>query len=138
MISSDDTSIVVFNYQLSSFQTVTVDDIHQIHHIHHIFHYKKNTFFKMDLNLAVICQPITFQMSRFDVYYFVSVNRSFCFENDVCFLSAEKWRLVALPSDVLRNNIDLFLLIWTELVTYHRKYGMLKSCCVSTTDQRSR
>ena len=31
----------------------------------------------MDLNLAVICQPITFQMSRFDVYYFVSVNRRF-------------------------------------------------------------
>ena len=43
----------------------------------------------MDLNLAVICQPITFQMSRFDVYYFVSVNRRFVFENNVCLLSSE-------------------------------------------------
>ena len=34
------------------------------------FHYKNNTFFKMDLNLAVVCQPITFQMSRFDVFCF--------------------------------------------------------------------
>ena len=31
----------------------------------------------MDLNLAVICQPITFQMSRFDVYYFVFVNSTY-------------------------------------------------------------
>ena len=31
----------------------------------------------MDLNLAVICQPITFQMSRFDVYYFAFINRTY-------------------------------------------------------------
>ena len=30
----------------------------------------------MDSNLAVICQPITFQMSRFDVY-FVFVNHRY-------------------------------------------------------------
>ena len=52
----------------------------------------------MDLNIAVICQPITFQMSRFDVYYFVFVNRiheikKFCFEY-VLMLSIETWRLV--------------------------------------------
>ena len=31
----------------------------------------------MDLNLDVICQPFTFQMSRLDVYYFVFVNRTY-------------------------------------------------------------
>ena len=36
----------------------------------------------MDLNLAV-CQPITFQMSRFDVNYFVFVNRTYEIESIV-------------------------------------------------------
>ena len=54
------------------------------------FSLQKHTLFKMDLKLAVICQSITFQMSRFNVYYFVFVNRTyvrnqkFCFGYEVC------------------------------------------------------
>ena len=74
MVSSDDTSIVVLNYPLSSFQTVTVDDIHQI-----------------VLSHGIKCSPED-----------------------------------SLPSDVLRNNIDLFLPIWTELVNLSLTTGSME------------
>ena len=75
MVSSDDTSIVVLNYQLSSFQTVPlVDDIHQI-----------------VLSHGIKSSPE-----------------------------------VSLPSDVLRNNIDLFLPIWTELVNLSLTTGSME------------
>ena len=53
----------------------------------------------MGLNVDVICQLITFLMSRFDVYYFVFVNRTceikmFVLNTMFVVTDMPKWRLM--------------------------------------------
>ena len=67
----------------------------------------------MVLNLAVICQPITFQMSRFDVYYFVSVNRRFVLKTMfVCYRQRNGNLCVSV---VVVVGVGIPLVLWSEI-----------------------